>query len=195
MLLKTSNCPVPVPVPGQTVEHVCEAEAIFVAQVVELHPKAEKPCLIGNCQAGWQIAMVGSVYPELVGVLILAGAPMSYWTGVRGKNPMRYTGGTIGGSWAVALSSDLGNGRFDGAALVANFEKLNPSNTYWKKAYNLYAKVDTEAHQDLGARVNIRSIPTLAIFGGTQELGRVSGALPPAQLEELIQQVLQQVSR
>ena len=54
----------------------------------------------------------------------------------------------------------------------------------------VFAKVDTEANQDLGARFNIRSIPTLAVFGGTQELGRVSGALPPAQLEELIQKVL-----
>ena len=54
----------------------------------------------------------------------------------------------------------------------------------------VFAKVDTEGNQDLGARFNIRSIPTLAVFGGTQELGRVSGALPPAQLEELIQKVL-----
>ena len=59
----------------------------------------------------------------------------------------------------------------------------------------VFAKVDTEANQDLGARFNIRSIPTLAVFGGTQELGRVSGALPAAQLEELIQQVLGQAAR
>ena len=59
----------------------------------------------------------------------------------------------------------------------------------------VFAKVDTEGNQDLGARFNIRSIPTLAVFGGTQELGRVSGALPPAQLEELIQQVLGQAAR
>jgi pimeloyl-ACP methyl ester carboxylesterase len=139
----------PVPVTGQTVEHVCEAEAFFVAKVIELHPKAEKPCLIGNCQAGWQIAMMGAVYPEMVGTLILAGTPMSYWTGVRGKNPMRYTGGMVGGSWAVALANDLGNGRFDGASLVENFEKLNPANTHWKKGHNLYAKIDTEASRFL----------------------------------------------
>lgn len=135
----------PTPVSGQTVEHVCDAEAIFVARVIELHPDAEKPCLIGNCQAGWQIAMFGAVYPELVGVLILAGAPLSYWAGVRGKSPMRYTGGIIGGSWSTAFSSDIGNGLFDGAALVSNFESLNPANTHWKKAYNLYSKIDTEA--------------------------------------------------
>ncbi|CAB5134562.1 Poly(3-hydroxyalkanoate) synthetase [Olavius algarvensis associated proteobacterium Delta 3] len=40
--------------------------------------------------------------------------------------------------------SDLGNGRFDGAHLVANFENLNPANTLWQKYYHLYANVDTE---------------------------------------------------
>ena len=134
----------PNPVPGQTVEHVCEAEAIFIARVLELHPDAPKPCLIGNCQAGWQIAMVGAIYPELAGVFILAGAPLSYWAGLREKSPMRYTGGLIGGTWATSFSNDIGNGKFDGAAIIANFEKMNPSNTYWKKAYNVYSKVDTE---------------------------------------------------
>ncbi len=50
----------------------------------------------------------------------------------------------------------------------------------------IFVKVDTEANQDLGARFNIRSIPTLAVFKGSQELGRVSGALPAKQLEEMI---------
>ncbi|MDE1981439.1 MAG: thioredoxin TrxC, partial [Betaproteobacteria bacterium] len=57
-----------------------------------------------------------------------------------------------------------------------------------------FAKVDTEALPALGARFNIRSIPTLAVFQGGQELGRLSGALPPAQLEQLIAEVLKQVS-
>jgi len=139
----------PEPVPGQTVEHVYEAEAVFVAKVIEMHPRAEKPCLIGNCQAGWQITMMGAIYPELIGVLILAGSPMSYWAGVRGKNPMRYKGGLLGGSWATAFANDLGNGKFDGALLVQNFEGMNLANTYWKKAYSLYSKVDTEAQRFL----------------------------------------------
>jgi len=134
----------PKPVPGQTVEHVCEAEAIFIARVLEQHPDAPKPCLIGNCQAGWQIAMVGAIYPELAGVFILAGAPLSYWGGLRQKSPMRYTGGMYGGTWVTAFANDLGNGQFDGAAIISNFEKMNPSNTYWKKAYNVYSRIDTE---------------------------------------------------
>ena len=142
----------PEPVPTQTIEHVCEAEAIFVAKVIELHQEASQPCLIGNCQAGWQVAMMAALNPELPGVLILAGTPMSYWAGVHGKNPMRYRGGMLGGSWLATLWSDLGNGRFDGAWLIDNFEQLNPANTYWKKVYNLYSKVDTEAPRYLAIR-------------------------------------------
>lgn len=42
------------------------------------------------------------------------------------------------------LASDLGNGRFDGANLVQNFENLNLANTFWDKYYHLYENVDTE---------------------------------------------------
>jgi thioredoxin 2 len=54
----------------------------------------------------------------------------------------------------------------------------------------IFVKIDTEANQALGAQYNIRSIPTLAVFKNGQEFKRVSGALPPAQLQALIQQVL-----
>jgi hypothetical protein len=50
----------------------------------------------------------------------------------------------LGGTWLTALAGDMGNGIFDGAHLVANFESLNPANTYWTKAYNVYSKVDGE---------------------------------------------------
>jgi len=136
----------PEAVPGQTIEDVCRAEAIFVKKVIELHPQADrKPTLIGNCQAGWQVAMMSALNPDLPGPLLLAGAPLSYWAGVHGRNPLRYLGGLLGGTWMTTLSGDLGKGIFDGAALVANFESMNPANTYWKKAYNVYSKVDTEA--------------------------------------------------
>jgi hypothetical protein len=63
---------------------------------------------------------------------------------------MRYTGGLLGGSWLTALTGDLGDGIFDGAALVQNFESLNPSNTLWSKQHDLYAKVDSEGPRYLG---------------------------------------------
>jgi hypothetical protein len=135
----------PDPVPGQTIEDVCEAEARFVDEVAARHANAEgKPCLIGNCQAGWQIMMMSAVHPEQVGPIMLAGSPLSYWAGVHGKNPMRYLGGLLGGTWLTSLAGDLGNGIFDGANLVANFESLHPDNTYWKKIYNVYANIDAE---------------------------------------------------
>src|SRR3954447_11060099 len=135
----------PHPMLGQTVEDVCEAEARFVEEVVARHPEAEgKPCLIGNCQAGWQIMMMSATHPDLVGPIMLAGSPLSYWAGVHGKNPMRYLGGLLGGTWLTSLAGDLGNGIFDGANLVANFESAHPDNTYWKKIYNVYSNIDTE---------------------------------------------------
>src|SRR3954453_15490361 len=62
---------------------------------------------------------------------------------------MRYLGGVLGGTWLTALAGDLGNGIFDGANLVANFESLNPANTYWTKGYNVYSRVDTEVERFL----------------------------------------------
>jgi hypothetical protein len=82
-----------------------------VEEVVARHLEAEgKDCLIGNCQAGWQIMMMSAVHPELVGPIMLAGSPLSYWAGVHGKNPMRYLGGLLGGTWLTSLAGDLGNG-------------------------------------------------------------------------------------
>ncbi|HEX2525166.1 MAG TPA: DUF3141 domain-containing protein [Geminicoccus sp.] len=141
----------PNPMPGQTVEDVMKAEASFLEKVIELHPEADgKPAVVGNCQAGWQIMMTAAIRPDLFGPIIIAGAPLSYWAGRRGQNPMRYTGGMLGGSWLTALAGDLGHGIFDGAWLVQNFESLNPANTWWGKSYNLYAKIDTEAQRYLG---------------------------------------------
>lgn len=136
----------PEPEPAQTIEDIAHAEAAFLESVIALHPHADgHPAVIGNCQAGWAVMLLAAMRPELFGPIIVAGSPLSYWAGVRGKNPMRYTGGLLGGSWLAALMGDLGNGRFDGAWLVSNFENLNPSNTFWTKQYNLYSKIDTEA--------------------------------------------------
>jgi Protein of unknown function (DUF3141) len=141
----------PDPMPGQTIEDVARAEAVFLEKVIALHPEADgKPCVVGNCQAGWAVMMLAAVRPELFGPIIIAGSPLSYWAGVHGKNPMRYSGGLLGGSWLTALTSDLGHGKFDGAWLVQNFENQNPANTLWTKQYNLYSKIDTEAPRYLG---------------------------------------------
>src|SRR5947199_6399195 len=154
----------PEPMPGQTIERIARAEAVFIEKVISRHPEADgKPCVVGNCQAGWAVMVLASLRPELFGRIIIAGAPLAYWAGVHGQYPMRYSGGLLGGSWLTALSSDLGAGKFDGAWLVQNFESQNPSNTLWTKQYNVYSQVDSEADRYLeferwwGGHVNLNA--------------------------------------
>ena len=52
------------------------------------------------------------------------------------------------------------------------------------------AKVDTEAEPALAQRFAIRSIPTLMIFRQGREVARMSGALPPPQFMQWVQQHL-----
>ncbi len=138
----------PEPVPGQTIRDVVTAQGHFVAAVAKRHPESPKPVVFGNCQGGWSVMLLASAAPDLTGPLVINGAPMSYWSanlgGGPGESPMRYFGGLLGGTWLTRLVCDLGNGKFDGAHLVANFEGLNPANTFWDKYYHLYANVDTE---------------------------------------------------
>jgi pimeloyl-ACP methyl ester carboxylesterase len=150
------------PMPGQTIEDVMHAEAVFIEKVADLHRDAEgKPCVIGNCQAGWAVMMLAATRPELCGPIIVSGSPLSYWAGIEGRNAMRYSGGLLGGSWLAALSSDLGKGRFDGGHLVRNFENLNPANTWWSKQYDVWSTIDTGAERYLdfekwwGGHVNL----------------------------------------
>lgn len=137
------------PIPGQTLPDVIEAIEIFIEKVVELHPYADAPAVMGNCQAGWAAALAYADRPGIGGPLVLNGAPLSYWSGVSGVNPMRYKGGLLGGVWVNSLLSDLGNGVFDGANLVLNMELLNPANTFWTKQYNVYSQLDTEEERYL----------------------------------------------
>ena len=62
----------------------------------------------------------------------------------------------------------------DGTRLRAGAAKLEPTVRL--------AKVDTEAEQALGARFNIRSIPTLALFVGGREVARQAGAMGAADI-------------
>ena len=50
----------------------------------------------------------------------------------------------------------------------------------------VFAKVNTEEQQELAQACNIRSIPTLMIFREQILLYSQAGALPPAQLEDII---------
>jgi pimeloyl-ACP methyl ester carboxylesterase len=139
----------PDPEPGQTLADVTDAEAEFVRIVAERHPDSAKPVLVGNCQGGWAVMMLAAARPEIAGPLVINAAPMSYWAGNDGDNPMRYAGGLLGGTWLSLFASDLGGGKFDGAHLVESFENLNPANTLWEKYHHLFDAVDDEAERFL----------------------------------------------
>ena len=46
-----------------------------------------------------------------------------------------------------------------------------------------FIKVNTEDHQGLASRYNVRSIPTLAVFKGGREVARVAGAMDAGRLK------------
>jgi thioredoxin 2 len=54
----------------------------------------------------------------------------------------------------------------------------------------LIVKVNTEALPDLGDRLGIRSIPTLAVFAQGRETARTAGARPAPDIEAFINQAI-----
>jgi hypothetical protein len=99
--------------------------------------------VIGNCQGGWALMLLAAAAPDLVGPVLLAGSPVSYWAD--GDAPVtRQSGGLVNSAWLTSLATDLGKGGIDAAQVAANFARLSPVDTYWTKLYNLYANVDTE---------------------------------------------------
>jgi hypothetical protein len=137
------------PVDGQTYEDIIKGQVKFYEKVAELHPNSPKMCAMGNCAAGYLTMFSAMQRPDLFGPIMIAGSPLSYWNGERGRYPMRYAGGLIGGSWVNSLLGDLGGGKFDGTYLVLNFDLLNPANFLWSKQYDLYANIDKESERYL----------------------------------------------
>ena len=105
--------------------------------------------LYGNCQAGWAVTLLAADCEGLSGPVVLNGSPLSYWAGESGVDPMRASGGLLGGAWLAHLIADLGNGRFDGAWLAQNFENLKPERAIWEKYAHLFANVDSEQERFL----------------------------------------------
>ena len=54
----------------------------------------------------------------------------------------------------------------------------------------LVVKVNTDAIAELGDRLGIRSIPTMAVFARGREAGRTAGARPAADIEAFVRQAL-----
>ncbi len=68
----------PDPEPGQTLADVCAAEAAFLQEVQVRHPHSPKPLVTGNCQGGWATMILAATHPDLMGPVVIAGAPLSY---------------------------------------------------------------------------------------------------------------------
>ena len=102
----------PDPEPGQTILDVNRAETKFLDTVIQRHPASPKPTIYGNCQGGWASMLIAANDPHKVGPIVINGAPMSYWSGSwsggEGENPMRYSGGLLGGSWTSLLPATWG---------------------------------------------------------------------------------------
>ncbi len=137
------------PVEGQTYEDIIHGQVKFYEEVAKRHPDSPKMCAIGNCAAGYLTMFSAMQRPDIFGPILIAGSPLSYWNGVRGSNPMRYTGGLVGGSWINSFLGDLGGGKFDGTYLILNFDLLNPANFLWSKQYDLFANIDNDGERYL----------------------------------------------
>jgi thioredoxin 2 len=53
-----------------------------------------------------------------------------------------------------------------------------------------FAKIDTEAHPELGGRYGIRGIPLLVAFQGGRERARQAGAQPAAGIEDWVRRAV-----
>lgn len=137
----------PEPCRGQTLADVLHTLRRFVEAVRARHPD-RPPVLYGNCQAGWAVTLLSADCHGLVGPAVLNGSPLSYWSGEAGVNPMRLSAGFNGGAWLTHLMADLGDGRFDGAWLVQNFENLKPE-SIWDKYAGLFTDIDHERERFL----------------------------------------------
>ena len=56
--------------------------------------------------------------------------------------------------------------------------------------YVRFAKLDTEAYPHVAQPFNIRSIPTMVVFKGGDEVQRISGALLPGDIVRWVQSVV-----
>jgi thioredoxin 2 len=50
----------------------------------------------------------------------------------------------------------------------------------------LVVKVNTDVHQEIGARFRIQSIPTLAVIAGGREIDRSAGVRPAADIQAFV---------
>ena len=125
----------PHPEPGQTLADVMRAEAAFVAR--------DRPPPSRRAEADHRRQLPGRLgdaccspppIPNITGPLVVNGAPVAYWSGRLGENPMRYNGGLLGGAAAGARCSPISATASSTAPIWSpNFEMLNPGRNYLRQ--------------------------------------------------------------
>lgn len=103
----------PETVPGQTMDDLTAATRVFTETVRELCPHEKPPAYVGNCQAGWQMALSAAQSPGIEGPLVPVGAPLSYWSRGEENHSLRFSGGLGLGTWAALFMGDIGDGVID----------------------------------------------------------------------------------
>ena len=116
----------------------------FLEEVIARHPE-------GGGQAGGDRQLPGGLADHDDGRAPTRAAPGPSCSSARRCRTGPGSAARIPSATSAACSAAPGSPRwpatwergvFDGAHLIANFESMNPANTYWKKLYNLYSKID-----------------------------------------------------
>ncbi len=98
---------------GQTMDDLVAATRIFAETVREICPHDQPPAFVGNCQAGWQMALSAAQSPGVEGPVVPVGAPLSYWSRGEETHSLRYAGGLSLGTWLPLFMGDIGDDVID----------------------------------------------------------------------------------
>ena len=121
------------PVEGQRIEDVARAHTIFLEKVAELHPDALGKPSCSDLPGRLAAMMAACMRPDVVGPMVIAGAPLSYSAGSAARTPSLYRR-SFCGTWLDRMMSDIGNGSSTPPGWSRNFDNLNPANTFMDQA-------------------------------------------------------------
>ena len=79
------------------------------------------------------------------------------------------------------------------AAWCAPCRAMSPHVEALAEAYEgkvRFGKLDADAHQDIVAKLDVRSLPTFLIFKEGKVAGQIVGAVPKSRLEDLVKKTL-----
>ena len=137
----------PEPMPGQTIEDVCRAEARFVEEVAARHPEAEGKPVSDRQLPGRLADHDDGGDPARTGRSDHAGRLAAVLLGRRARQEPDALSRRPAGRHLADRAGRRSRATASSTAPTSSptSSRCNPANTYWKKAYNVYSKVDTEA--------------------------------------------------